>query len=124
MNARHENNTLSSFELTFACFEVSYSEKFKIVSAKCCAELLSPYIRASKLVLCNLSQVVFQVGVCVRVTVRKVAALIVTEIEGEAEGVVISDWYFVWSLESTFVVADVGARSLPHKVSRLADSAS
>ena len=80
-------------------------------------------MRAGVLILCYLTKVTFQVGVSVRITVGKVATLIVTKIEGEAEGVVISDWYFVWSLEGTFVVADIGARSLPHEVSRLTDFA-
>jgi len=80
-------------------------------------------MRASVLILRYLNKVIFEVGVSVRITVGKVAALIVTKVEGEAKGVVISVWYFVWSLEGTFVVADIGARSLPHEVSRLTNFA-
>lgn len=74
-------------------------------------------------VLCDLSQVIFQVRVSVWIAIGEVAAIEVAEIECEAEGVVVADGCFVGSLESTFVVADIGARSLPHEVSRLADLA-
>ena len=73
--------------------------------------------------MCDLSQVIFQVSVSVWIAIGEVAAIVVAEIECEAEGVVVANRYLVGSLVSTFVVADIGARSLPHEIPRLADLA-
>ncbi len=75
------------------------------------------------LVLCDLGQKIFKVRVSVWIAIGEVTAFIVTEIKCEAERIVVTNGYFVWSLIRTFVVAYVGTRSLPHEIFRLTNFA-